>query len=438
MSLGDRVRRTTRRLRGAAHPTTAGGTARRAGAAWQALQRLPGVHRGRPPGVRTAKTVLAATAAYLVARVVSDNPRPVLAPLTALLVVQLTLYETVRSGARRVLSVVAGVLLALAFSVFVGFSWWSLAVLIGLAIVVGRLLRVGEQLLEVPISAMLVLAVSDAQVAALGRLYETLLGAGVGVAVNAVVAPPLYLQPAGDAIRELADRLAGVLDTGAAELRTGWSHDAAVHWLDDARGSGAAVLAAQRAFGRAEQSLRLNPRRHRFEPVTPSLRAALASLEHAAVLLRGVMRSLADRAAVPPEPSGQDDERRAALGDVLAGTAGALRAFGEYAAADVASATGELTALRSALDTTRAKLDAVGRPLAADPLTARREWQLHGSLLTDIERLLGEIDPQDGADAKSVARVGRLPRRPPDVVVREAVDRARDRARQLRDRERGG
>jgi len=50
--------------------------------------------------VRTFKSTLAAVTAYVVALPFSDNPRPVLAPLTALLVVQLTLYETVRRGCR--------------------------------------------------------------------------------------------------------------------------------------------------------------------------------------------------------------------------------------------------------------------------------------------------------------------------------------------------
>ena len=36
-------------------------------------------------------------------------------------------------------------------------------------------------------------------------MYETLIGAAVGVVVNAVIAPPLYLQPAGDAVGELVN-----------------------------------------------------------------------------------------------------------------------------------------------------------------------------------------------------------------------------------------
>jgi hypothetical protein len=50
--------------------------------------------------------------AYELARRLSHTPDPLLAPLTALLVAQITIVETVKSGLERVGSVVAGVLVA--------------------------------------------------------------------------------------------------------------------------------------------------------------------------------------------------------------------------------------------------------------------------------------------------------------------------------------
>ena len=74
----------------------------------------------------------------------------------------------------------------------------------------GRLLRLGDNLMEVPISAMLILAVGGAGTvaAAEGRVVETLVGAVVAVLVNLLIAPPLYVQPASEAIAELAQRMA--------------------------------------------------------------------------------------------------------------------------------------------------------------------------------------------------------------------------------------
>ena len=71
--------------------------------------------RGEPPGWRTAKTTLAAVLSYVLAVwLLGDQVPPLLAPLTALLVAQLTIFETVKSGIERVGSVVAGVLVAVA------------------------------------------------------------------------------------------------------------------------------------------------------------------------------------------------------------------------------------------------------------------------------------------------------------------------------------
>src|SRR5688572_21174026 len=117
---------------------------------------------GRVPGLRTAKTTLAAVLAYVVADLLNTSPSPVIASLTALLVVQLTVYETVAQGLQRIFSVLAGVLLAVGIASVVGLTWWSLGAVVAVSLVVGILLRLGPHLPEVPISAMLVLAVGGA------------------------------------------------------------------------------------------------------------------------------------------------------------------------------------------------------------------------------------------------------------------------------------
>src|SRR3954454_10192407 len=140
---------------------------------------------GRVPGLRTAKATLAAVLAYVAADLLHTTDAPILAPLTALLVVQLTVYETVAQSIQRVFSVLAGVLVAVGIATFVGLSWWSLGAVVAVSLAVGQFLRLGPHTAEVPISAMLVLAVGGpgAQNAATGRVYETLVGAVVGVAV---------------------------------------------------------------------------------------------------------------------------------------------------------------------------------------------------------------------------------------------------------------
>ena len=77
--------------------------------------------------------------------------------LTALLVVQVSLYQTLRSAMHRVAAVVTGVLLAIALADLAGFTWWSLGLTIAAGLAVGSALHLGEAVLEVPVSAMLII-----------------------------------------------------------------------------------------------------------------------------------------------------------------------------------------------------------------------------------------------------------------------------------------
>jgi len=144
---------------------------------------------------RTTRLTVAALASYLVAQRWVADPRPITAALTALLIVQVTLVGTLADTARRILSVVVGVGIAIAVSSFMGFTWWSLGGIIAVALLAGQLLRLGSHLLEVPISAMLVLAAGGAGVQATDRIIETAIGAFVGVLVNVVVPPVTLAAP---------------------------------------------------------------------------------------------------------------------------------------------------------------------------------------------------------------------------------------------------
>ena len=119
-----------------------------------AVERLR--RRGRAGIAWMVRLTAAAVASYEVARLLFPETQPLLAPLTALLVVQVTPMSLLASGLDRVLSVVLGVSVAVVFSEIFGLSWWSLGLIIAVSIAVGQILRLQAHLLEVPISAMLV------------------------------------------------------------------------------------------------------------------------------------------------------------------------------------------------------------------------------------------------------------------------------------------
>ena len=76
--------------------------------------------RAQPVTVTIARLTVTAVVAFVIARLVTGAAGPILAPLTALLVVQVTLYQTFRSALQRVASVVLGVLVALTLSAALG------------------------------------------------------------------------------------------------------------------------------------------------------------------------------------------------------------------------------------------------------------------------------------------------------------------------------
>src|SRR6202050_3472506 len=194
------------------------GEAAKAVARRQAEQLTLVRRRAQPTAVYTARLTGTAVFAYLLAlQLPGGSTRSVLAPLTALLVVQATLFHTIRSAVQRVVGVTAGVLAAVAVAAYVPFSWWVLGLLIAGALCLGLVLRLREDILEVPISAMLIFSV-DTHAAATSRITETLVGAAAGLAAGLLLAP-LRGQPAKDAVGDLSRQMADLLGQMADGLR---------------------------------------------------------------------------------------------------------------------------------------------------------------------------------------------------------------------------
>ena len=413
--------------------------------------------RGRSAAYRAARIAGASVAAFLVAQALGlVDPPPLVAALTALLVVQATAASTLVNSMQRVLSVVAGVALAVVFVSAVGLSWWSLFILVAVSIIVGQLLRLGPHLLEVPISAMLVLGVgftAGAEVAGLGRVVETLVGAAVGVLVNVLFPPAVQTRHAGQAVQRLAEEIAALLEEAAQGLGspsagssvgsvtdsgnlfptgTGWfaipsvdrssgdhglTLDATARWLDDARRLSRHVPRVDRALTHAEESRRLNVRALGTPRTVRSLRAGLETLELCSVAVRSLFRSIDDwvRAGTPGSDTTHVARARAAWAELLADLAVVVRAFGALLRAETTdAATAEEAPLADALDRLRLDRLRYAEVVLADPREHPDLWELNGALVALVDRTLLELD----ADAH--ARLWE-DRQDPDVGHRAAA-----------------
>ncbi|MBO0771260.1 MAG: hypothetical protein J2P35_07375 [Actinobacteria bacterium] len=349
--------------------------------------------RAHPTAQSIARLTSTAVFAYLVGLLLPGSTQPVLAPLTAVLVVQATLYRTIRSAAQRVASVTAGVLVALAFTGAVGLSWWSLGVTIAVALMIGSVLKLGDHLLEVPISAMLILSL-DTSSAVTGRVVDTLVGAGAGL-VAGLVLSPVRTQPAEAAIGELSRRMAGLLEEIAAGV-AGSRSDAggAEARLARARSLTDEIQHVDRALGEAEDSLRLKPRALRSERTAVPLRNGLETLEHAAVTIRGLARSITDDARLPDgEAPALAADTPVMLADVLERLAAAIRDYGGFIRADLsAGRVPDGSGLEHHLSQARElQDDRLAPALRQAPEPGNAGWRLRGEILVHLDRLTGEL-----------------------------------------------
>ncbi|MDQ0306323.1 hypothetical protein J2S46_000879 [Kitasatospora herbaricolor] len=378
-----------------------------------------------PVVVLTVRATVAATLSYAVALQLSSEPAPLTAPLTALLVVQVTLYSTLTTSIRRVNSVVVGVLIAIGFSSVMGLSWWSLGLIILASLTIGQFVRVDEFVNEVAISAMLVLGVTRLATQAWDRVLETLIGAGVGLLFNLVFAPPVWVDTAGESIEDLARRARHLLLRIAEELGGPTPVEQAAARLHEARKLDQAIADVDAALRQAEDSLRLNPRISEGLLSRLVLRTGLDTLEICVVVVRVLARSLTDLA----KRRGEDErlfppDVALALEELLTHIGGALVSFAVLVSTQVSSNAEE------AEDRLAAELSAAwgSRERVAQMLLRRVQehpeaWQLHGSLLAEIDRILDELDLEhrgrrlmEELDRASVAnrerftRLGRLRR----------------------------
>ena len=257
--------------------------------------------RARGLGERVIKSAVAAVIAWLVAGLLPDNPTPILAPLTAIFSINLTIAGSMRDAAQRVLGVVFGIFLAVFVSEILGPNAWAIFIVILISFYVGRRLGLDPGgIQQIAVSALLiVLGAASNQVndAAALHLFNTLVGTAVGLILNASVSPPNYLPDARRRLLEVGDAIQDDLRALAESVRTGISNDEAVTTLHLARETTARLLELDTTLSQAHDSLQFNLLGRRQRDVLRLYQRADLGLEHASIQTRMIARALADATA---------------------------------------------------------------------------------------------------------------------------------------------
>lgn len=235
--------------------------ARAVGRAVRAAWRGPG--RERDLVVQSLKAAGAALIAWAVAGVWLDDPMALMAPWVALVLVQATIYSSVRQAGQQFAAICAGTLVASAAQAITDDITGALALSLPVLMLVANWGRFGQQGIYAATTAVFTLAAGTAvSAAAVGhRVGQAALGAVIGVAVNALVLPPIHLRDVRENLAALAREAGDILCSVAADLReTEWDAQSAAGWSRDAARLERRLAALESARSWSRESLRLTSR----------------------------------------------------------------------------------------------------------------------------------------------------------------------------------
>jgi uncharacterized membrane protein YccC len=328
----------------------------------------------RAPILQVLKSAVATVGAWLIAGLLVPGPPPVFAAIAALLVVQPSVNQSLAKGIERSIGVILGVLIATAISLPLGQSTWVILLAIVVAMLVAWSLKMTAGTAnQVAISAMLVLALgASSPEYALSRVIETLIGAAIGIIVNALIVPPVAVAPAREQLALLGGELAASVDRLAQALEQPQRRGEIEGLLIQVRLLRPMREAADIAIADGEESLTLNPRRSAHREDLAALRDLLGQLSPIVTQVIGMTRAFADHYddSLAHEPTVR------AIAEQLHRVAHDVRLAVRVAEPEPEPLASTAPALTSALDV---------RPPASG------HWILVGSLMEDLRRIREEL-----------------------------------------------
>jgi uncharacterized membrane protein YgaE (UPF0421/DUF939 family) len=342
------------------------------------------------------KSALAAGIAWFLIIHFTDHARPILAPLTALYAIQVTVAQSLAGISQRLLGLVAGLLVAFFVELWLGPN----SVAIGLGVLIALAIGVRLRLDTVAITQLATTAVVgiaggniDPHWEYLAQLaVDTGVGAAIGVTLNLLIAPPSHIDSAFEALSELSRDVGAIYRETAEMLAEGLSAAAAREQLERARRTVGPVAGAMAALARADESLRYTIVPDERRRALDRARRMTRALEHAAIQGRIIHRSLTDLLSMQPQVAStgwlRPDACGAAFARMLAAGGDAVTTLGAIPAHPeaIADTSVRLSALRTAHD------QAVETARQSAELLANGDWVIVGEILGAAAQLLGDLE----------------------------------------------
>ncbi|MEU1889593.1 FUSC family protein [Streptomyces pristinaespiralis] len=344
--------------------------------------------RERDLAVQSLKAALAAWLAWLIASTWLQAPLAFVAPWVAVVLVRATVYQSFAQGMQQLGAIALGTVLATAGGMALGNPTVAMAVVLPVTMLLSNWGRLGDQGLYSATAALFTLTFADPGVdSAVARLLESLLGAAVGVGVNMLVLPPVYLRSTESALRNVVEESTRTLTSIVAGLTGPWGYRQARDWHQQARHLFSLISQARSALERSRESARLNPNRRRraeLKTLQHSASHSLYVLEQLTEYLSDLTRTLVEASDDRTDNPRPEDGVTALYSQFLHRVADAVDAYGGLVT-DGSQSTRER--LRTAVEAVRDAQQQLHRDLSRKD-TSHPEWMaLYGSLLVDARRV---------------------------------------------------
>lgn len=246
--------------------------------------------------MQSAKAALAAGVAWAVAGWWLKAPMAFVAPWVAIVLVESTVYRSIAHGLQQLAAIATGTVMATGVALLLGSPMAAMVLVLPAVVLLGSWQRLGSQGVYAATGALFVLTMGPITIAAsAARIAEAVFGAAVGIAVNALIRPPVYLRSTRAALEDAACEAQEILDAVGDRLAADqWDAQPAGNLHERALRLCRLVDQARAAVGWSRESLRVNPRR-RSRVVSPpgqDYDDAVTVLDYVAVHTAGVTRAV--------------------------------------------------------------------------------------------------------------------------------------------------
>ncbi|MEV6028020.1 aromatic acid exporter family protein [Streptomyces sp. NPDC052036] len=352
------------------------------------------------------RTAIAAALSWWIATALLHSDAATLAPVGAILGAHTTPFATARKSLQRAAGIGFGFLLGVAAAASLGVNTITMLLTVLIGMYAGRLLRLGPQMHQIALTAVLVMGTAQHFGYGATRLEDNVVGVLIGTLIGLLLPAPGFTRRGGEELARLTRQISDLLTDVSGHLAAGDWAACSGQWVNRARGLSKRVESVRKAVRDAEDAIRFRPRAGRARPRINRLAEATQCLDHVGHQVRGITRGLYNltfREGRPPALH-WDQHDSHLLPEPASAPPGLDRVL-----ADLATLLGQLADVHTLEDAPDPNLLLQLRTLlgaaetsflrtALDQSPAYADWRVlcTAGILEDARKMIHELDPDSG------------------------------------------